>query len=225
MKDIESRITAARERIHAAEAAAGRTAGSVVMLAVSKGQTLESVGSAYAAGLRAFGENYLREALTRIENLPYAEWHFIGGLQSNKTRTVAERFDWVQSVDRLKLVERLDAQRPAAASPLQVCIQVDVDDEPQKSGCRPEDLLALCDAVAASPRLNLRGIMVIPRPRGKFEAQRAAFATAKSLFDDCIHRGHGLDTLSMGMTDDLEAAIHEGATMVRVGAAVFGPRP
>jgi pyridoxal phosphate enzyme (YggS family) len=210
---------------------AERDVNAVTLLAVSKTFGPEAVADALAAGQSAFGENYIQEGVEKILALrashPQAalQWHCIGPVQSNKTRLVAAHFDWVQSLDRLKIAQRLSEQRPADLPPLQVCLQVNVDGGANKAGVEPDGLLALAQAVADLPRLRLRGLMCIPEPAEGFEAQRALFARAKGLFDDLNARGFGLDTLSMGMSDDLDAAIAAGSTMVRVGRAVFGHRP
>ncbi len=214
-------------------AQAERGVTEVSLLAVSKTFGPDAVRLAQAAGQRSFGENYVQEGVEKILALresanaetPAIEWHCIGPLQSNKTRLVAAHFDWVQSVDRLKIAERLSEQRPDALPPLQVCLQVNVDGGATKAGVSPAELPALAAAVARLPRLKLRGLMCIPDPVEGFEAQRAVFLQARALFDRLNAEGHALDTLSMGMSDDLEAAIAAGATLVRVGRAVFGGRP
>jgi pyridoxal phosphate enzyme (YggS family) len=198
------------------------------MLAVTKTFGPQLVREAHAAGQRAFGENYVQEALEKIEALSdlreSIEWHLIGPLQSNKTRVVAPHFDWVHSVDRLKLAERLSAQRPAGMPPLQVCLQVNISGEPSKSGIEPTEALALAQAVAALPGLRLRGLMSIPEPDPDPQTQHAPHRALARLLYDLNAAGLALDTLSMGMSGDLEAAIHEGATIVRVGTAIFGTR-
>ena len=210
---------------------ADRDVKAVTLLAVSKTFGPDAVADALAAGQTAFGENYIQEGVEKILTLrashPQAAitWHCIGPLQSNKTRLVAEHFDWVQSVDRLKIAQRLSEQRPAELPPLQVCLQVNVDGGANKSGVTPDELPALAAAVAALPNLKLRGLMCIPEPAEGFDAQRALFLQARALFDDLNARRLGLDTLSMGMSEDLDAAIAAGSTMVRVGRAVFGHRP
>lgn len=218
-----------RQRIATACADAGRAPGAVRLLAVSKTFGPEAVREAHAAGQAAFGENYVQEGLDKIAALADLradlEWHCIGPLQSNKTRPVAEQFDWVHSVDRLKIAERLSAQRPAHLPPLQVCLQVNVDGGANKSGVTPEEALPLARAVAALPQLVLRGIMAIPEPAPDFEAQRALFLRATALFDQIRDAGIALDTLSLGMSADLEAAVSAGSTMVRIGTAIFGGRP
>ena len=199
----------------------------VTLLAVSKTFGPGAVREAYAAGQMAFGENYVQEALQKMADLADLplQWHCIGPLQSNKTRPVAEHFDWVHTVDRLKIAERLAAQRPPERPPLNVCIQVNIDGGPTKAGVAPAEALALARAVAALPGLRLRGIMTIPEPAADFMAARALHAGAKAVFDQLNAAGLALDTLSMGMSADLEAAVAEGSTMVRVGRAIFGGRP
>lgn len=215
----------------AACAQAGRDVNAVTLLAVSKTFGPEAVAEALTARQRAFGENYIQEGVEKIFALRAShpsvalEWHCIGPVQSNKTRLVAEHFDWVQSVDRLKIAQRLSEQRPPELPPLQVCLQVNVDGGANKSGVTPAELPALAAAVAALPGLKLRGLMCIPEPADSFEAQRVVFQQARALFDDLNARGLGLDTLSMGMSDDMDAAVAAGSTMVRVGRAVFGSRP
>lgn len=213
-------------RIAGAAVAAGRDPAGVRLLAVSKTWPAESVREAAAAGQRAFGENYVQEGVAKVEALADLglEWHFIGPLQSNKTRLVANRFAWVHSIDRLKIAERLAEQRDVHLPPLDVCIQVNVSGEASKSGVAPADLPELARAVASLPRLRLRGLMAIPEPTPDVALQRARFACLRMLRDELNAAGLGLDTLSMGMSDDLEAAIAEGSTMVRVGTAIFGSR-
>ena len=228
MASIEAKLQQVRARIVGACAAAQRPVQSVTLLAVSKTFDAAAVRQAAAAGQRAFGENYVAEALAKRAALadlqPALEWHLIGPLQSNKTREVAARFDWVHSVDRLKIAERLSAQRPAGLAPLQVCLQINVSGEASKSGVAPAELPALAHAVAALPRLQLRGLMSIPEPVTGFDAQRATHRRLRDLMDGLRGEGLALDTLSMGMSADLEAAIAEGATVVRVGSAIFGER-
>ena len=196
------------------------------LLAVSKTQPAEAVAALAALGQRAFGENYVQEALAKMAALPGLglEWHLIGHLQSNKCREVAEHFDWVQSVDRLKLVQALDRARPAAMPPLQVLVQVNADGQAGKSGCAPAGIGPLADAIANSPRLCLRGLMAIPEPAADFAVRREVFARLRGWFEQLRSRYPTVDTLSMGMSEDFEVAIAEGATMVRVGSALFGPR-
>ena len=227
MTTIARNLQDVRARIATACQLAGRNVEDVTLLAVSKTFGAEAVRAAAGAGQRAFGENYVQEGIDKITQLRSLglAWHCIGPLQSNKTRLVAEHFDWVHTVDRLKIAERLSAQRPEGLAPLNVCIQVNIDGGPTKSGVAPAEALALARAVAALPRLALRGLMTIPEPAPDFEAARAIHASAKALFDQLNAEGLGLDTLSMGMSADLEAAVDAGATMVRVGTAIFGARP
>ena len=231
MTSIASHLQTVRSQISDACAVAGRDVQQVTLLAVSKTQPAEAVAEAVAAGQRGFGENYVQEGVEKIlalrELLPAhtLSWHCIGPVQSNKTRLVAEHFDWVQSVDRLKIAQRLSEQRPAALGPLQVCLQVNIDGGANKSGVSPAELPALAHAVAQLPSLRLRGLMCIPEPADTVVAQRAVFDQAKALFDDLIRQGLTLDTLSIGMSDDLESAIACGSTLVRVGRAIFGSRP
>jgi len=226
MTTIQIQLQGVRARMAAACQSAGRAPDAVGLLAVSKTFGAEAVAAAYAAGQSAFGENYIQEAVQKIAELHHLplQWHCIGPVQSNKTRLVAENFDWVQSVDRLKIAERLNAQRPAHLPPLQVCIQVNIDGGVTKSGAPPEATLALAQAIAALPRLRLRGLMCIPEPAADFVASCAVLTRARSLFDTLNAAGLGLDTLSMGMSADLEAAITSGSTLVRVGSAIFGAR-
>ena len=226
MHDIGTALTAVRARIGELERRYHRTPGSVTLLAVSKTKPPEAVRAAVAAGQRAFGENHLQDAMTKVEALAGqgVSWHFIGAVQSNKTRPIAARFDWVHGIEREKIATRLSAQRPADRRPLDVCIEVNVSGEDTKSGVTPADVEPLARMVRELPGLRLRGLMAIPRPAEDFEAQRAPFRLLREILDDLNAKGLGLDTLSMGMTADLEAAIAEGATMVRVGTAIFGPR-
>lgn len=225
---IGDKLQQVRARIVTACTATGRDPASVRLLAVSKTFPAEAVREARAAGQIAFGENYVQEGVAKIEALAdlrgELEWHCIGPLQSNKTRAVAEHFDWVHSIDRLKIAERLAEQRPAHLPPLSVCLQVNVDGGTNKSGVPAEEALQLARAVAALPRLRLRGLMAIPEPAPDFEAQRALFLQAAVLFETLRAAGLALDTLSLGMSGDLEAAIAAGSTMVRVGTAIFGGR-
>jgi pyridoxal phosphate enzyme (YggS family) len=223
---IAENLSHVRAQMDAACQAAGRSPGSVHLLAVSKTWGPEAVRAAHAAGQTTFGENYIQEAVGKIAALHdlSLEWHCIGPIQSNKTRLVAEHFDWVHSVDRLKIAQRLSEQRPAHLPPLQVCIQVNVDGGETKSGVSPQDLPALALAVAALPRLQLRGLMTIPEPAETDTQMRAVHHQAKDLFEQLRAQGLPLDTLSMGMSADMTAAIAEGSTMVRVGTAIFGQR-
>ena len=228
MASIAVKLQQVRQRIAAACAAAQRPVQSVTLLAVSKTFGVDAVREAHAAGQRAFGENQVQEALAKNDALrdlrASIEWHLIGPLQSNKTREAATVFDWVHSVDRIKLAERLSAQRPAGLLPLQVCLQVNTSGEASKSGVAPAATAALAHAVAALPRLRLRGLMAIPAPVADFDTQHAAHRVLRELFDTLRAQGLDLDTLSMGMSGDLEAAVAAGATIVRVGTAVFGSR-
>jgi pyridoxal phosphate enzyme (YggS family) len=228
MGTIADNMQAVRQRIAAACERAGREPAGVRLLAVSKAFGPEAVAEAWACGQRAFGENYVQEgvekALSLASRCPGIEWHFIGPLQSNKTRLVAEHYAWVHSVDRLKIAERLSQQRGSERPPLAVCIQVNVDDAPTKSGVTPSALPELALAVAKLPNLRLRGLMAVPDPSADPQAERAPFARLHALLVDLQDRGLAVDTLSMGMTADLEAAIAEGATFVRVGTAIFGRR-
>ena len=220
------RLESVLARIESAARRAGRDPATVTLLAVSKQHPAEVVRAAAAAGQRHFGENYPQEALAKIEalrDLPLA-WHFIGQLQSNKTRDVAQAFQWVHTLDRAKIAERLSAQRPHYAGPLDVLLQVRLAEEAGKGGVEPAQVPALAEIVAGLPRLRLRGLMCIPPPQADEALQREPFRRLRELLLDLNRGGHALDTLSMGMSADLEAAIAEGATIVRVGTAVFGPR-
>ncbi|MDR2093804.1 MAG: YggS family pyridoxal phosphate-dependent enzyme [Azoarcus sp.] len=226
MASIITNLRVVRARIAAAARAAGRDPASVSLLAVSKTWPASQVHAAFEAGQRAFGENYVQEGTEKVAALAELGlvWHFIGPVQSNKTRLVADAFDWVHSIDRLKIAERLSAQRDAARPPLQVCLQVNVSGEASKSGVAPDEAPALAHAVAALPRLCLRGLMCIPEPDGDQGTLRRRFALLRQLRERLVSEGLALDTLSMGMSHDLEAAIAEGATLVRVGTAIFGER-
>jgi pyridoxal phosphate enzyme (YggS family) len=223
---VSANLAQVRKRIELACLAADRPADAVHLLAVSKTMPAQAVRDAYAAGQVAFGENYIQEGVDKIASLADLplEWHCIGPIQSNKTKLVAENFAWVHSIDRLKIAERLSAQRPANLPALQICLQVNVDGGSNKSGVTPVELLALAQAVAQLPRLQLRGIMTIPEPAENEAAARAVHRQAKDLFDGLKAAGLNVDTLSMGMTGDLEAAVAEGSTCVRVGTAIFGQR-
>lgn len=228
MTMIGDKLQQVQARIVTACTAAGRDPASVRLLAVSKTFPPEAVREARTAGQIAFGENYVQEGVAKIEALSdlraELEWHCIGPLQSNKTRPVAAHFDWVHSIDRLKIAERLAEQRPAELPPLQVCLQVNVDAGANKSGVVPHDALDLARAVAALPRLRLRGLMAIPEPAPDYESQRALFLRAAAVFEEMRGAGLEVDTLSLGMSADLEAAIAAGSTMVRIGTAIFGAR-
>lgn len=226
MTSISTNLQAVRERVEAAARAVGRTPGEVAVLAVSKTWPVASILEAARAGQRAFGENYVQEGVAKIEALRDSdlEWHFVGPLQSNKSRAVAMHFDWVHSVDRGKLAERLSAQRDAALAPLNVCIQVNVSGEASKSGVAPDEVVPLAETIAALPRLRLRGLMCIPEPDGDSQVLHGRFRTLRLLLEELNARGFSLDTLSMGMSEDLEVAVAEGSTLVRVGTAIFGAR-
>lgn len=233
MTTIEGNLQAQRQRVALACQKAGRDVTAVTLLAVSKTFDAKAVAEAVAAGQRIFGENYIQEGVEKIQTLRAShpgvalEWHCIGPIQSNKTRDVAAHFDWAQSVDRLKIAQRLNDQRPAGLPPLQVCLQVNVDGGANKAGVTPAELPALAAAVARLPRLTLRGLMCIPEPAPDFEAQLALFMRCKAVFEDLRQQqmGGSVDTLSMGMSDDLDAAVAAGATLVRVGRGIFGARP
>jgi pyridoxal phosphate enzyme (YggS family) len=231
MSLIRQNLQAITATIVASAQESGRPADAVRLLAVSKTFGPEAVLEAVEAGQRAFGENYLQEGLDKIRAVeaaagpaPALEWHFIGPIQSNKTRPIAENFAWVHTVEREKIAQRLSEQRPAGLPPLQICLQVNISGEASKSGVAPEDLAALAHKVAALPNLTLRGLMAIPEPAVEFEQQRAAFARLRVLYEQLRADGLALDTLSMGMSADMRAAIFEGATIVRVGSAIFGAR-
>jgi pyridoxal phosphate enzyme (YggS family) len=223
---LPANVAQVRERIERATALAGRPAGSVTLIAVSKDQPLPLLTAARQAGVTDFGENYLQEALAKLASLPRPglTWHFIGQLQSNKTRAVAEHFDWVHTVDRERIAARLSAQRPETLPPLQVCLQVLIEPEPGKGGAAPEALGPLAQALARLPRLKLRGLMCVPPPGASVAESRARFARVRAVKDELNAAGHALDVLSIGMSDDFESAILEGATHVRIGTAVFGRR-
>ncbi|MDX1497002.1 MAG: YggS family pyridoxal phosphate-dependent enzyme [Salinisphaeraceae bacterium] len=226
MNPIAERIAQTQARIQAAAQAASRPVENLHLLAVSKTRSADEIEAAVSAGLTQFGENYLQEALPKIEALRShdLEWHFIGPVQSNKTRDLAAHFDWVQSVDRPKILRRLNEHRSAWAPPLNICIQVNISGEPQKAGVLPQEALALCETCCQLQRLQLRGLMVIPQASTDPKQQLASFSQAKALFDEFCAQGLPLDTLSMGMSGDLEAAIEAGSTMLRIGTDIFGPR-
>ena len=223
---MPERVRVLRERIAAAAARAGRNVADITLLAVSKAQPAESVRAAAALGIADFGESYLNEALGKLEALEALglTWHFVGRVQANKTRPIAERFQWVHGLERLHIAERLAAQRPVHAPPLNVCIQVNLAGEASKAGVAPAELPALAAAIGLLPRLRLRGLMCIPPVETDPARQRAWFARLRELRDALNAQGALLDTLSMGMSEDFESAILEGATMVRIGTALFGPR-
>ena len=227
MSMISDNLASVRAEIHAACSEFSRLPREVTLLAVSKTFPEEAIRAAYAAGQRAFGENYIQEGVDKVlalSDLSGIEWHMIGPIQSNKTRLVAEHFHWVHSVDRLKIALRLSEQRPPSLPPLQVCIQVNIDGGANKSGCLPSEAEALALAIAKLPAMQLRGIMVIPEPAIDFVASCAALMPARELFHAIKRQIPSLDTLSMGMSSDLRAAVKEGSTMVRVGTAIFGTR-
>jgi len=226
MSTISEGLQAITARISAAATAAGRALEDIQLVAVSKTFPPEDIRAAFACGQRAFGESYVQEALEKINDLNDLplEWHFIGPIQSNKTRAIAETFQWVHSVDRLRVAQRLSDARPALLPPLQVCLQVYISGEASKSGVAPAEVALLAEQVSHLSNVRLRGLMTVPRPTDDQEAQRAAFRSMRELLDSLRARGIALDTLSMGMSDDLEAAIQEGATIIRVGRAIFGER-
>jgi hypothetical protein len=226
MSAIQSRLNAVRQRIRQAEQTYRREAGSVQLLAVSKTRSAEDIRQAVAAGQCCFGESYLQEALDKMEQLRDLglEWHFIGRIQGNKTRAIAENFDWVHSIDTLRQIRRLNDQRPARLAPLKICLQIKIDDEESKSGISPGEVRGLIEALPDYPRLALQGLMTLPAPAAQLDAQRLPFRRLRQLRDKLATAGLPLTTLSMGMTDDLEAAIAEGATLVRIGTAIFGAR-
>jgi len=226
MATIATNLQAVRRAIVQAADMAQRDKQEITLLAVSKTFPATAVREAYEGGQRAFGESYVQEALDKIETLRELplEWHFIGPMQSNKTRPIAENFSWVHGIDRLKIAERLSAQRPSDQPPLNVCIQVNVSGETSKSGVAQESVLQLAQQVAALPQLRLRGLMAIPAPADSLDEQRKPFAQLRELLQQLNTQGLALDTLSMGMSQDMEAAILEGATIVRVGSAIFGAR-
>ncbi|TFY96259.1 YggS family pyridoxal phosphate-dependent enzyme [Ramlibacter rhizophilus] len=227
MTSIEDKLQRVRQRICSACAAAQREPDEVLLLAVSKTVPAQGVAAAAACGQRAFGENYIQEGVDKQRQLAHLglEWHCIGPIQGNKTRLVAEHFDWAHSVDRLKIAQRLSQQRPADRPPLNVCIQLDAEGSATKAGVPPAEALVLAREVVQLPGLRLRGLMHIPEPSSSFDAQLASHRRARAVYDELRAAGLPLDTLSMGMSDDLEAAVAAGSTMVRVGTAIFGARP
>jgi len=226
MNDLKTNLNKVRARIDQATELARRPAGSVMLLAVSKQQTAERIRALYDAGQRHFGENYQQEALQKQQQLADLDivWHFIGPLQSNKTREVAQHFSWVHSVDREKLLQRLSDQRPGSLSPLNICLQVNIDLEPQKAGAKPEDVAALARLASTLPGLELRGLMAIPSVQQINQTDADSFVRMKLLFEELKSSGLQIDTLSMGMSADLEAAIAAGSNLVRIGTDLFGPR-
>jgi pyridoxal phosphate enzyme (YggS family) len=225
MSTISDRLKQVQSRISQAAIAAGREPASIKLLAVSKTHPVAMLEAALAAGQTTFGESYLQDALPKIEAIgDQAEWHFIGPIQSNKTRQIAAHFDWVHSVDRLKIAQRLNEQRPENLPPLNVCLQINTSGEAAKAGISPDDTLELAEAINQLPHLRLRGLMTIPAREQDPARQRLPFQQLRQLFEQLNAEGFKLDTLSMGMSADMEAAIAEGATLVRVGTAIFGPR-
>ncbi len=225
MTIIADSLQAIQANIHAALLSADRK-DSVKLLAVSKAQTADKLRDAYLAGQQAFGENYVQEAINKQQELSdlKIEWHFIGPIQSNKTQLIAQHFDWVHSVDRFKIAERLSAARTASIAPLNICIQINSSEEATKSGANLDDTITLARAIQALPNLTLRGLMAIPAPAKDYDAQRAQFKIVRGAFETLQQQGFAIDTLSIGMSEDYVAAIHEGATIVRIGSALFGAR-
>ena len=230
MNDIAHNLAQVRDKISAAATRCGRSPEEITLLAVSKTKPASAIAEAIDAGQRQFGENYVQEGVEKIVHFRAVhpedpgEWHFIGPLQANKTRLVAEHFDWVQSVDRLRIASRLSAQRPAGMPPLNILIEVNIDGEETKSGVAPSEVEAFADEIAGYPGLRLRGLMAIPAPAADSESRRRPLAAMRALFERLRVKHPGMDTLSMGMSADMDEAVSEGATMVRVGRAVFGPR-
>ena len=226
MTTIAERLQAVRTQIQLAAIEAGRYQHAVMLLAVSKAQSAESIRQAFLAGQRQFGENYLQEALDKQTELAdlAIEWHFIGPIQSNKTQAIAQHFTWVHGVDRLKIAERLSQARPSHLPPLQICIQINVSHEPTKSGAAPQEVDALVDAIIKLPSLQLRGLMAIPAPSHDIALQHKQFRMVRDIYESLTRQGFLLDTLSMGMSDDFLVAIQERATIVRIGSAIFGAR-
>ncbi len=226
MPSIQSRIESVRQRIRQAEQQYRRDPGSVQLLAVSKTRSAGEILQAVAAQQRCFGESYIQEALEKIAQLRERdlEWHFIGRIQGNKTRAIAENFDWVHSIDSAKQLRRLNDQRPEPLPPLKICLQIKIDEEESKAGISPAEARTLINEIDRYPRLSLQGLMTLPAPAGQFEAQRKPFRQLRQLRDELATAELPLLTLSMGMTDDLEAAIAEGSTLVRIGTAIFGQR-
>lgn len=226
MTTISQRLTDVRDRINTAARACARRADQIQLVAVSKSQPITAIEAAIAAGQRVFGENYLQEALPKIAALAAQplQWHFIGPIQRNKTADIAASFSWVHSIDRLTLAQRLNDQRPTGLPPLNICIQVNISQEDSKTGIAPDEVLALAQAITRLPHLRLRGLMTIPKPDTDPVQQRRPFRQLRQLLEHLNTHGLALDSLSMGMSDDLEAAIHEGATIIRIGTAIFGRR-
>lgn len=227
MTDFSLALRRIRERISSACQSVGRDPSEIAVMAVSKRHPVAAIRAAMGAGQVDFGENFVQEGVAKIDAIGQAglRWHFIGHLQSNKTRAAASWFDWVQTVDRARIARRLNDQRPEQAGPLQICIQVRIGEEAAKSGVDPGQVVPLVESILELPRLRLRGLMAIPPPTHDLEQQRAQFRQLAALFRSLLDAGYELDTLSMGMSDDLEAAVAEGSTMLRIGTALFGPRP
>lgn len=224
MSDIAANIKMVQQRIQAAKKNFSKQAETITLLAVSKKQSVEKIKGAAAAGLHAFGENYVQEALPKIEVLPHLEWHFIGAIQSNKCVPIAEHFSWVHALSSASIAQRLNKARPVDSTPLNVCIQVNLEGSSNKAGIAPNEVLALAQLVMTLPKLRLRGLMTLPEPSTDFEIQRQPFRQLARLLLDLQQAGLPVDTLSMGMSQDCEAAIAEGATIVRIGTAIFGER-
>jgi len=226
MNNMGKNLNDIRARIANAASASGRAADSIMLLAVSKKKPASDIRLAYAGGQRDFGENYLQEALLKMQELQGLDinWHFIGAIQSNKTRSIAEAFDWVHCVDRLKIAKRLSEQRPATLTPLNICIQINLDHETSKAGIELSELNELAMPIAALPGIRLRGLMAIPAPRADYSGQCEAFARLAEALESLRQQGLDCDTLSMGMTQDMDAAIAQGSTLVRIGTAIFGER-
>lgn len=226
MTDFSERLQLVSDRIQAAAAKYDRDPDQIHLLAVSKTKPVEAILAAYEAGQRHFGENYLQDALTKIENikLPGIEWHFIGRVQSNKTRQIAENFSWVHGIDNIKHARRLSEQRPEDLPPINICLQVNLSHEESKGGVQTNEVTAMANEVAKLPGITLRGLMTLPAPEQDFEKQREPFRQLRQLLESLNNQGLDLDTLSIGMSNDLEAAIAEGATIVRIGTALFGAR-
>ena len=226
MQNIENNLALVHQQIEQAATDYDREVSNISLLAVGKKKPSSDLRNAYNCGQRDFGENYLQEAQAKMRELADLDivWHFIGPVQSNKTRVLAESFDWVHCVDRLKIARRLNDQRPQSMLPLNICIQVNIDLEDSKSGVAPDDIIALAEAIRDLPNIRLRGLMAIPAQRSDFESQREPFAKMKQVLDELQQRGFKCDTLSMGMSHDMQAAIAEGSTLVRIGTAIFGER-
>lgn len=225
-QSIQSRLESVRSKINRAVSDYARAENSVLLLAVSKTRTPDEITAAFNCGQTCFGESYLQEALNKIDHLrdKAIEWHFIGKVQSNKTKSIAENFDWVHSVDKLKHAQRLNDQRPDSKAPLNICLQINIDSEETKGGIKPEEAADLIQQICKLPRLQLKGLMALPTPAQDLDAQRVPFRKLRELRDRLATDDLPLETLSMGMSGDIEAAIAEGSTMVRVGTAIFGPR-